>query len=221
MVEVSTDTHPTRLRPSSIGHLIRERVLRAWRLRRRPPVQRCGPPTTAKGDGVPKYPVLRDVDPSTAAEKVLDAVWPKSSEGHFLLPIDPIVVARALGIEVYTARLPPDESGKLVKEAGGPPRVYLNDAHHKNRQRFTTAHEVGHFVDRAGDDEMEFVDSRDATSAWGTKPEERYANAFAAELLMPRREVKRYANLGAVAAARVFVVSVESMGLRLTNLQLS
>ena len=65
--------------------------------------------------------------------------------------------------------------------------------HHPNRQRFSIAHEIGHFVLHEGQtyiDKGYRVQFRDLESGSGTKREEMDANAFAAALLMPDEWVK-------------------------------
>jgi len=58
-----------------------------------------------------------------------------------------------------------------------------------NRQRFTIAHELGHWMIRQARgenmDEIEITDKRDIFSSTGADEEERLANRFAGALLMP------------------------------------
>jgi Zn-dependent peptidase ImmA (M78 family) len=143
------------------------------------------------------------------------------------IPVDPIKVARALGIKVWTSDLEPNVAGVLVKKRQGePPEIYVNAADHVNRQRFTTAHEVGHFFERArkgdADEPVSFVDYRDDLSAQGTNPSEMYANGFAAALLMPAARVREHweHDRDATILASRFQVSPEAMRHRLHNLGL-
>ncbi len=115
----------------------------------------------------------------------------------------------------------------LLKKLGEDPEIYLNERDSKNRQRFTCAHELGHYVKRSsmGQEEWEDVDLRDAFSSTGRDPDERYANQFAAALLMPKpavkREVKRLKDRRlAPALAPRFGVSADAMHYRLENLGL-
>ena len=92
-----------------------------------------------------------------------------------------------------------------------------------NRQRFTCAHELGHFVRRAANpDSYEWVDLRGPLAAAGQDPEEIYANSFAAALLMPEAEVRRLWKEGEreLELAQYFDVSREAMQYRLMNLRL-
>lgn len=140
------------------------------------------------------------------------------------IPVDPIQVARALGIKVWTSDLDPNVAGVLVKRKGAAPEIYISAADHINRQRFTVAHEVGHYVERAANgkaqDPVNYVDYRDAVSSQGSSPAEMYANGFAAALLMPAERVRAYWQrcLDADEMARQFGVSAEAMRHRLNNL---
>jgi Zn-dependent peptidase ImmA (M78 family) len=141
------------------------------------------------------------------------------------LPIDPIRVADALGIDVFTARMASGVSGTLEKQRGSDPVIYLSRVDSQNRQRFTCAHELGHYVRRtsSGDMDYSFVDERAQLASAGSDEEEIYANQFAAALLMPeelvRQEHRR--GLGRVSLALRFGVSEEAMGYRLQNLGLT
>ncbi len=103
--------------------------------------------------------------------------------------------------------------------------IVVNSHHHELRQRFTLAHELGHFLlhRRSGD----AIFHRDEKSAQGTNRAEMDANAFAAELLMPSEEVRKRAselnvdilfNNPVSDLAREFEVSSQAMGIRLQQL---
>jgi Zn-dependent peptidase ImmA (M78 family) len=138
------------------------------------------------------------------------------------LPIDPIQIASRLGAKTFTAKLKPEVSGLLVKRPFEDPEIYLNRDDHPNRRRFTTAHEVGHLYRRqngADSDEWEYIDRRDVLSSTGVDAEERYANAFAAHLLMPRPLVDMHRSYMSVASlAALFGVSMSAMSFHLQNL---
>lgn len=79
-------------------------------------------------------------------------------------------------------------SGMIVKRKHERPKVYVNAQDSPNRQRFTLAHEVGHFVERmteAKDREFSFTDRRGG----GYDLHEFYADQFAGALLMPKDSV--------------------------------
>ena len=118
--------------------------------------------------------------------------------------------------------------------------IGVNSSQHRLRQRFTIAHEFGHFLLHAGI--VEHVDhdyrinARDAPvdevrvsyrselSSQATDVEEIEANFFAASLLMPRSLLDEHSALLAVdddkkvrKLASVFDVSGHAMSLRLSN----
>ena len=51
------------------------------------------------------------------------------------LPVDPIRIARRLGIEAFPAPLSGNISGALVKKPGKDPLILMNDDDSENRQR--------------------------------------------------------------------------------------
>lgn len=142
-------------------------------------------------------------------------------------------MARYLGAEVVRERLGRDVSGLLFRDDG---RVLIgvNDLHSPKRQRFTVAHEVGHLALHRGRplllDHVR-VNFRDANSSTATDTEEIQANAFAAEILMPRAMVMAEARRlmadpksteGSIVSdlAQGFDVSDQAMEYRLINLGL-
>jgi Zn-dependent peptidase ImmA (M78 family) len=159
---------------------------------------------------------------STDAARLLASTWHTTPAGDPVTPVDPFQIAFDLEIQVYRSNLAGSDSGKIVKTLHENPIIFLNKKDPANRARFTLAHELGHYVKRAGDASYEYTDKRDQLSGSGTNDEERYANAFAAELLMPAAVVKRrWKDLPSVAVlAKDFQVSAEAMGLRLQILNL-
>jgi Zn-dependent peptidase ImmA (M78 family) len=152
-----------------------------------------------------------------AAEEVLDECW----DGR--LPIDPVRIAATFGLKTFSADLDGRVSGMLVKRTGTDPEIRLNGEDSRNRKRFTAAHELGHYVRRSRQlEEYEYVDYRDEHSASGTDEEERFANGFAANLLMPRDAVQSLSGEGTpdFLLAKRFGVSREAMQNRLDNLGL-
>ncbi len=156
--------------------------------------------------------------------------------GHSV-PVDKI--AYSLGIDVRSTR-PGDVSlsGFLVRDDGtGKAIIGVNEDHNKNRRRFTIAHEVGHFLLHTGQeiyvDECSkaglMINLRDENSSKGTDGEEKEANFFAAELLMPveflRKDIASYNIIGEDGLkdmldelAKTYEVSKEALTYRLMNL---
>lgn len=113
------------------------------------------------------------------AQEILDAHWTP-----FDLPVDPVAIARRLGLSVFAAQLGDDVFGMLVGNAGGAD-IYLDKHQPPLRFRFTCAHEIGHWVLRSREitPEMAIVDKRSDDP--GSTSDEVYANEFAGSLLMP------------------------------------
>lgn len=156
-------------------------------------------------------------DPIQEAERIRRSTWGD------VFPVDPVQIAYRLGVTVREATLRDDISGALVKKLGEDPTILLNANDHPNRQRFTAAHELGHFVTREDSaDTYEYVDLRDTMwSAAGISPEEVFANQFAANLLMPESEVQRLREEGFTPTqmAHYFRVSQDAMANRLKNVR--
>lgn len=167
-------------------------------------------------DRIPPYEVSKIREKAEeAAGQVLDAYWDLNK-----FPVDPFAIAEEYGAEVHRADLPEDYEG-LFRPAGQQyrrPQIWIDTDVSYNRQRFSCAHELGHLVE---DGETTQIDRRrDSISSEGTDPHEIYANAFAAELLMPGYVVRRLRKLRAPTTelARFFGVSGVAMQNRLKNL---
>ncbi len=146
-------------------------------------------------------------------------------------PVDVVQIAHARNLEVRSGPLPDDLSGFLIREHKRTV-IGVNSLHPKTRQRFTIAHELGHyfmhprenFVDR------QLIFFRDMRSRMATDVREIEANQFAAELLMPeallfRSVGKRMIDLEDEKAiahlAKNFGVSTQALTFRLANLKLA
>jgi len=147
------------------------------------------------------------------------------------LPISPVDVAQSLGVTVKLGLLPEDLSGFLMLE-GDAAIIGVNSVHPKPRQRFTIAHELGHFLLHPS---RNFVDRqvlyfRDSRSSQAVDVAEIEANKFAANLLMPERFVNKLVKGRPVdlqdderveELARAFGVSTQAVVFRLANLNLT
>lgn len=157
------------------------------------------------------------------ARQLLADTWYEGADGLPMVPVDPVQVAWSLGIDVRIAPMQPDFSGALEKKPGADPVIYLNQQDAQNRQRFSCAHELGHYYLRTLDGHLtySFVDRRDGMARVGQDPDEVYANQFGAALIMPSDVVKNlYRRLDRVQLAYRFRVSEEAMRFRLDNLRL-
>ncbi|WPB86927.1 ImmA/IrrE family metallo-endopeptidase [Sediminicoccus rosea] len=135
-------------------------------------------------------------------------------------PVDLDAMARALGVEVRRDQnLPENVSGKIERRRAGVVAT-INASHLANRQRFTLAHELAHRIlhsDLIGDGITDDGLYRSSLS----DDIERQANAFAAELLMPARLVRKLYREGmkdTPSIAERFDVSYDAARVRLREL---
>ena len=123
-----------------------------------------------------------------------------------------------------------DISGILYRD-GENTVIGINSAHPDTRQRFSIAHELGHLLLHKKNLFVDKVINRDSKSSLAIDKAEIEANAFAAELLMPRNFImeeiqrklaKRNFTLSKEklieTLARKFKVSTQAMEYRLNNL---
>lgn len=156
-----------------------------------------------------------------AAEDLLASHWPGGSTDP-VLPVDPVRIARSLGIEVFVAPMDPQASGALVSQRERDPVIYLSADDAPTRQGFSCAHELGHYAHYVAQGRTDFdrVEWRDARSSSGTDPVERFANGVGAALMMPAQAVQAVSHLDVYDMAKRFGVSALAMGYRLKNLEI-
>ncbi|MDZ4257886.1 MAG: ImmA/IrrE family metallo-endopeptidase [Gemmatimonadales bacterium] len=154
------------------------------------------------------------------------------SHDAYEVPVPLELVAHRLGLKVQRVPLGESISGVLVLSDGGG-MIGVNSDQPEVRQRFTIAHELGHFLLHKGKSELfidrTFVAFRNSSSATGKERVEIQANQFAAALLMPEELLSREAmdmvidlaegDLINTLADR-FGVSSQSMTFRLENLKM-
>jgi Zn-dependent peptidase ImmA (M78 family) len=88
--------------------------------------------------------------------------------------------------------------------------IYVNKDDTPNRKRFTIAHELGHYImhpDLIKDDAEYNVLLRHVLSDKNYSPEEKEANCFAANLLVPDSLLKRYRDASNSIVSTIFAVS--------------
>jgi Zn-dependent peptidase ImmA (M78 family) len=151
------------------------------------------------------------------------------------IPVPVEEIAKRIGVNVLAFDLGSDVSGMLhIKHDSA--SIGYNPNESKVRQRFTIAHELGHFILHREDKDKIFVDNENyfqikfrlATTADYQQQQEQEANAFAAALLMPKtlvqKEIKNYSgfdlsdNSSIVELAKKFEVSIPAMSYRVLNL---
>lgn len=160
-------------------------------------------------------------DARAAAESVLHELWDED-----LYPVDPVAIAKQLNLRVRWGDLPGDVSG-MIRAEDGAVTIYVDTDESFRRQRFTLAHEIGHYIQRyrSGADitKMAFIDRRGELARQGSDVNEIYANEFAASLLMPAPAMRRLHNQGWKdwELSKFFDVSPSSVTYRLRNLGLT
>lgn len=126
-------------------------------------------------------------------------------------PIDVARIAELSGLTIRYEELEDAVSGFLMAK-GSSGTVFINKLHHPNRQRFTIAHEIGHYALHFQNSERLFYDTKfplyrrtgATTNSTTTPQEEREANSFASHLLMPDNILKT------VIAERIDLIGDES-----------
>jgi len=124
-------------------------------------------------------------------------------------PIDPKDIAQKLGIKVKFVRF--DEELKEKISGFYDPdsnTIYINEEEYPLRQTFTIAHELGHALlhkewSKSGDYRIMLRKTKSDSD-----PYEKEANAFAANLLVPRDLLGKYLSLPIDTLSEIFAVSV-------------
>lgn len=151
----------------------------------------------------------------SVAEKNFEAVLREHQQDA---PIKVGQIAQSLGVRVVVSELPSGISGKLSCDAGGQWTIRVNRHEHKNRQRFTIAHEIAHFVLHRSEIKGELTDDTFYRSGLSERREWE-ANRLAAEILMPwhllRREMQAGEKRTPAELADKFGVSEAAMHIRL------
>ncbi|ELY2017908.1 ImmA/IrrE family metallo-endopeptidase [Flavobacterium psychrophilum] len=138
-------------------------------------------------------------------------------------------LAKLLKINLKEEILSDDVSGFFVMTDTDNIITY-NKNNGKERQRFTIAHEIGHFILHSKEQPI-FIDKtpsvmyRNNSSSTGEDFKEREANAFAASLLMPKKLIEQEIlnvpndfDKAISSLAKIFGVSQQAISFRLSNL---
>ena len=149
--------------------------------------------------------------------------------GLFSVPIDPVKLANALGVEVRNGKFHGDAYASMISRRGEHLLILVDRDNPPWRKRFSIAHELGHYVLHMAGETSEYAatvadlfreaEPRDVPFD-RKRGEDIEANRFAAALLMPealiRDELEKGTGLDVLY--RVFNVSEQAMGYRLDNL---
>jgi len=135
---------------------------------------------------------------------------------HSSLPIDIKKLIQKFNINIIEEEMEYGMSGYIEKRADGW-KIGVNKYDSLTRQRFTLAHELGHYIlhkDKIIDKKHEdYILLRDNEYT----PMEREANEFASELLMPAKHFRKYIQEGITKfkdLAEKFNVSVNAIKYR-------
>lgn len=156
--------------------------------------------------------------PVKSAKSLLDKF--REGENSLKLPVDPRTIAKIQGVKVIADESfdGEDISGEFLFE-GLEPVIKYNPNDSLKRQRFTIAHELGHYVLQHG---YAFRDNKKNFTVNNFDKNEVGANKFAAELLMPSDAlhvlIKQRKITDVKELARLFDVSLTAMAFRLENL---
>ncbi len=144
--------------------------------------------------------------------------------------IDVVKLANTLGMEVYAVQESNDFNSQLMYQAETNAfTIQVNSAHPVNRQRFSIAHEIAHFIKHAPIVKERHAIDRAKVFHTADRKLEDEANKLAAEILMPKEMVleslkktadaKSFINAEALRrVAEKFKVSVAVALLRLKDL---
>jgi Zn-dependent peptidase ImmA (M78 family) len=138
-------------------------------------------------------------------------------------PVDLDAIARDLSIPVAYINLGADIAGRIMRDTRNNSRsgftIQINSTQHTNRQRFTLAHELAHYVLHRDLIESGIVDDTMYRSGMGSHLETQ-ANRMAADIIMPIRLVKKmHEQIRSVdVMANKFGVSRSAMDIRLSGI---
>lgn len=170
------------------------------------------------------YKVENLASPEQAAEELLSKLY---GDKKITIPINVWDVASKLGIEAKPGIFEGGVSGVLYKDAPNTPFLAMvNIFEAPVRQRFTLAHEIGHYIHKyqtlPAEKVAGKVEKRDELSSMGIDEEEIWANKFAAALLMPEHSLRKAWSSGELYEdiAKRFSVSRAALGNRLDTLNL-
>lgn len=142
-----------------------------------------------------------------------------------LPPVDIKDIAKKLGFEIVLFPFP-DTISAVIRIESDKKIIGVNQKHSETRQRFSIAHELGHYLSGHENFSHEhdiFVD-RDKKYLDPHHRDEEEADEFAAEILMPAGMLKKDVmenKLDAATLAKKYNVSEQAMWIQLINLNLA
>ena len=134
--------------------------------------------------------------------------------------VDISSIAKKLGLNVYSASFENNAISGYIKYENGEKNIYVNNTQSVQRQRFTIAHEIAHFI--LHQDLLTKEGGTPMFRGGDNNPAERQANRLAAAILMPKSKVtqmyKSHKSINDMA--QLFWVSYDAMANRISSLGL-
>lgn len=135
--------------------------------------------------------------------------------------VDITYMAKKLGLNVYSASFEDNAISGYIKIEDGKQNIYVNNTHSIQRQRFTVAHEIAHFILH-----RHLLEQNRGTPMFrggDSSIAEQEANRLAVAILMPQTKVREmYQNQKKTIQemAELFWVSYGAMANRISSLGL-
>jgi Zn-dependent peptidase ImmA (M78 family) len=142
-----------------------------------------------------------------ARRKAADLIW---TNNYTSPPVDAERIARLQKLQVLFATFNDEVKDKVSAYAEPNRVIYVNSEQPPEHKNYAIAHELGHFLLHPG-----YVESKKYqlllrnTFGDGKSVEEKEAEAFAAELLVPRRMLDMLRNKDPESLASLFVAPIE------------
>lgn len=159
---------------------------------------------------------IKDIE--AKAKDVLTGYFGES-DPDFPIPVEDI--AQSFGLDILYGNFPDDAISGVFKRGDGEGKIYIAFNEPRYRQNFTIAHELGHFLLHPLPEEVLY--RRDTLNITDEQREiEAEANWFAAALLIPEEDLRKYwlVTQDTQLLADYFGVSPLAVRLRLKNLGL-
>jgi Zn-dependent peptidase ImmA (M78 family) len=173
-----------------------------------------------KNFGISDLQAVIDIALIDTPEKLLKFA---QSQEITTLPLDVETIAQKFDIKITYVPLKDELSGILSKDEQDDKWVIqVNKNHHPNRQRYTIAHELGHFclhrhLERNFEDTIFFRGGESSKTEW-------QANDFASSILMPEDEFREKVRSGVTNVEKlseIFKVSTLALRIRAKSLGMS
>jgi len=140
-------------------------------------------------------------------------------------PVDVHKIAKLLNFTIIEAEFPNSYSGEIFIE-GDVKSIGVNKKHTLRRQRFTIAHELGHYLNghEYFDEEGKMLEDTEFDFNDPLHKQEKEANLFASELLMPKDFLVKDLEILGLDIEKLtekYQVSEQALWIRLTSLRLA